>query len=103
MLTQLKQLQEEKRTELWIAGTSDIRSNLAPVYALCLPYLTATCFSFPNSIFKVRSQVSFAVRIGLNGRVAPRTRDGIFAGAVLTALLHAGYVMSGDSSMGAGN
>ncbi|KAL3163305.1 hypothetical protein ABBQ32_009696 [Trebouxia sp. C0010 RCD-2024] len=43
------------------------------------------------------------LRIGLNGRVAPRTRDGIFAGAVLTALLHAGYVMSGDSSMGAGN
>ncbi len=44
-----------------------------------------------------------AVRIGLNGRVAPKTRDGIFIGAVLTALFHAGYVMSGDSSMGAGN
>ena len=44
-----------------------------------------------------------AVRIGLNGRVAPKTRDGIFIGAVLTALVHAGYVMSGDSSMGAGN
>ena len=44
-----------------------------------------------------------AVRIGLNGRVAPKTRDGIFIGAVLTALFHAGYIMSGDSSMGAGN
>lgn len=46
---------------------------------------------------------SYAVRIGLNGRVAPKTRDGIFIGAVFTALIHAGYVMSGDSSMGAGN
>lgn len=43
------------------------------------------------------------LRIGLNGRVAPKTRDGIFIGAVFTALVHAGYVMSGDSSMGAGN
>ncbi|KAL0026984.1 hypothetical protein WJX79_005918 [Trebouxia sp. C0005] len=36
------------------------------------------------------------LRIGLNGRVAPKTRDGIFIGAVLTALFHAGYVMSGE-------
>ena len=42
------------------------------------------------------------VRIGLRGRVAPATRDRLFFGAVLVALGHAGYVMSGDSSMGAG-
>lgn len=41
----------------------------------------------------------FAVRIGLNNRVAPRTRDLIFGGAVLTALIHAGYVMSSDSTL----
>jgi acyl-CoA hydrolase len=43
------------------------------------------------------------LRIFLNKRVPPGTRDIIFGGAVLTALAHAGYVMSGDSSMGAGN
>lgn len=40
------------------------------------------------------------MRLALNGRVQPRTRDAVFAGAVLSALLHAGYVMSGDSTMG---
>lgn len=45
---------------------------------------------------------SLPVRIGLRGRVAPATRDRLFFGAVLVALGHAGYVMSGDSSMGAG-
>ena len=44
-----------------------------------------------------------AVRIGLNGRVAPRTRDMVFFGTTLVALAHAGYVMTSDSSMGAGN
>lgn len=44
----------------------------------------------------------FAVRIGLNGRVKPATRDKIFMGSVLVALAHAGYIMSGDSSMSAG-
>eukprot|EP00884_Botryococcus_braunii_P015543 jgi/Botrbrau1/2672/Bobra.0203s0018.1 len=42
------------------------------------------------------------VRIGLNGRVKPATRDKIFMGTVLFALAHAGYMMSGDSSMTAG-
>ena len=40
-----------------------------------------------------------AVRLGLNKRVTPQTRDIIFGGAVLMALAHAGYVMSGDSTM----
>ena len=39
------------------------------------------------------------LRIGLNGRVAPRTRDAVFASSVLLALAHAGWVMSGDSTM----
>ena len=40
-----------------------------------------------------------AVRLGLNKRVSPQTRDIVFGGAVLLALAHAGYVMSGDSTM----
>lgn len=40
-----------------------------------------------------------AVRIALNKRVSPGTRDLVFGGALLTALAHAGYVMSGDSSV----
>ncbi|KAK9818764.1 hypothetical protein WJX74_000777 [Apatococcus lobatus] len=43
------------------------------------------------------------IRIGLNGRVAPATRDAVFFGTVLLALGHAGWVMTSDSSMGAGN
>ncbi|CAL8471427.1 g10969 [Coccomyxa elongata] len=39
------------------------------------------------------------IRIGLKKRVAPATRDKIFGAAVLTALAHAGYVMSSDSTM----
>lgn len=44
----------------------------------------------------------FKVRIGLNKRVLPGTRDKIFLGCIFGALTHAGYVMIGDSSMGAG-
>ena len=47
--------------------------------------------------------LSPAVRLGLSKRVSAGTRDKVFAAAVLTALLHAGYIMSGDSTMGAGN
>ncbi len=43
--------------------------------------------------------IRFAVRLGLNKRVPPQTRDIVFGGAVLLALAHAGYVMSGDSTM----
>ena len=39
------------------------------------------------------------VRIGLTGRVANVTRDRVCAGVVLTALAHAGIVMSNDSSV----
>ncbi|BDA46809.1 hypothetical protein COCOBI_09-2620 [Coccomyxa sp. Obi] len=39
------------------------------------------------------------IRIGLKNRVAPATRDKIFGAAVLTALAHAGYVMSSDSTI----
>jgi len=39
------------------------------------------------------------LRLALNKRVTTSSRDKIFAAAVLTALVHAGYVMSGDSSM----
>lgn len=39
------------------------------------------------------------LRLGLNNRVSASSRDKIFAAAVFTALFHAGYVMSGDSSM----
>ncbi|WZN59806.1 hypothetical protein HKI87_02g13340 [Chloropicon roscoffensis] len=41
------------------------------------------------------------LRISLNGRVPARTRDAVFVSAALTALAHAGYVMSRDSTMGA--
>jgi hypothetical protein len=39
------------------------------------------------------------VRLGLTGRVPPRTRDLIFGGSVLGALAHAGYVMGQDTTM----
>ena len=37
------------------------------------------------------------IRLGL--RHNPRARDRAFAGAVLTALAHAGYIMSTDSTV----
>ena len=42
------------------------------------------------------------VRLSLNKRVAVKTRDAVFFSVVLGALAHAGYVMSQDSTMGAG-
>jgi hypothetical protein len=37
------------------------------------------------------------IRLGL--RKNPPLRDAVFAGAVLTALCHAGYIMSTDSTV----
>jgi hypothetical protein len=37
------------------------------------------------------------IRIGLRGN--PPMRDAAFAGAVLAALAHAGYIMSSDSTV----
>ena len=70
---------------------------------LVLSLLKNVCYIKFLNLQRLTISDNIAVRIGLNGRVAPKTRDGIFIGAVLTALAHAGYVMSGDSSMGAGN
>lgn len=42
------------------------------------------------------------LRLSLNKRVAAKTRDAVFFSVVLGALAHAGYVMSQDSTMGAG-
>jgi hypothetical protein len=44
-------------------------------------------------------QVLPLIRIGLRGRLPQRQIDVIFGGAVLTALVHAGYIMGKDSSV----
>ena len=62
----------------------------------------ATLSPNPHHLPPLSLSLCSPVRIGLRGRVAPATRDRLFFGAVLVALGHAGYVMSGDSSMGAG-
>lgn len=40
------------------------------------------------------------LRLALNGRVSAGVRDKVFGVAVLTALTHAGIIMSRDSTMG---
>lgn len=62
-------------------------------------FLVAMCTDVDGVVFCVHLS---PVRIGLNKRVTPGTRDRIFLGCVFVALAHAGYVMAGDSTMGAG-
>lgn len=87
-------------------------SKLVPlVYAPALPlcasrdretaYKISVMYAAARAEHEIRSFL--AVRLALDKRVTSGTRDKIFAAAVLTALFHAGYVMSSDSTMGAGN
>ncbi|KAK9830267.1 hypothetical protein WJX72_010684 [[Myrmecia] bisecta] len=65
------------------------RQKRTPNYGLLVPLIYAPALPL--------------LRIGLTGRVPNKVRNGILAGTILVALAHAGYVMSADSSMGAGN
>ena len=44
----------------------------------------------------------YTLRFALKGRVQPQTQHKVFIGATLVALAHAGFVMTSDSTMGAG-
>ncbi|CAL5224287.1 g6953 [Coccomyxa viridis] len=66
-------------------SSSNVPRQRKPNYGILLPLVYAPLLPL--------------IRIGLRNRVSPGTRDAVFGAAVLTALAHAGYVMSSDSTM----